>query len=190
MIEAPTNFKTDADGNITGLPNNRPDSVDYQCFQYDHVRQLTEAWAGTSKCAASPSQAVVGGPAGYWQSFRYDKAGNRTSEIDHAAAGETTSTYAYPQSGGHLLGSVTAVGPSGEQLSEFDYDVTGNMTRRMVSGTTHTMNWDAEGHLAKDEAAGQETSFIYDADGNRLLRKAPGGILETCGSAGEGRTFP
>ncbi len=182
VIEAPTNFKTDADGNITGLPNNRPDSVDYQCFQYDHVRQLTEAWAGTSKCAASPSQAVVGGPAGYWQSFRYDKAGNRTSEVDHVAAGDTTSTYAYPRSGGHLLGSVTSVGPSGEQLSEFDYDVTGNMTRRMVSGTTHTMDWDVEGHLARDEVAGQGTSFIYDADGNRLLRKAPGATTLYLGS--------
>ncbi|MEV6241922.1 polymorphic toxin-type HINT domain-containing protein [Lentzea sp. NPDC051838] len=174
VIEAPTSFKTDADGNVVTLPNNDPSSVDYQCFQYDHVRQLTEAWAGTSKCAAAPSQAVVGGPAGYWQSFRYDKAGNRTKEIDHAAAGDTTSDYVYPQSGGHLLRSVTSTGPSGQQLSEFDYDSTGNMTRRMVSGTTHTMDWNAEGQMVSDKATGQDTSYIYDADGNRLLRKAPG----------------
>src|SRR5699024_10389871 len=43
VIEAPTSFKADAEGNITTLPNNDPNSVDYQCFKYDHVRQLTEA---------------------------------------------------------------------------------------------------------------------------------------------------
>ena len=173
ILEAPTNFTTDTDGNITSLPNNNPASVDYQCFTYDHRRQLTEAWAGTAKCAAAPSTSVIGGPAGYWQSFTYDAAGNRTSETEHTASGNTVSTYNYPQ-GGHTLRSVTSTGPSGQQLQEFDYDTTGNMTRRLIGGTTHGMTWDAEGRLATDTAGGQSTTYIHDADGNRLLRKEPG----------------
>lgn len=174
VLTAPTNFKTDADGNITELPNGNPLSVDYQCFNYDHVQQLTEAWAGISRCAATPSQSAVGGPAGYWQSFTYDKAGNRLTEVDHAAAGDTRSIYAYPTAG-HLLQSVTSEGPSGQQLQTYGYNAAGETTTRMVSGTTHDMTWDAEGHLATDKAGGQTTSFVYDADGNRLLRKDPGG---------------
>lgn len=175
ILSAPTNFQTDADGNITSLPNGDPLSVDYQCFKYDHVQQLTEAWAGISRCAAQPSQSAVGGPAGYWQSFTYDKAGNRLKEVDHTAAGDTTSDYEYPTTGGHLLRSVTSQGPSGQQLQTYDYHPTGDTKTRMVSGTTHDMTWDAEGHLATDTAAGQTTSFVYDAEGNRLLRKDPGG---------------
>ncbi|MDX8034804.1 polymorphic toxin-type HINT domain-containing protein [Lentzea sp. BCCO 10_0856] len=175
ILSAPTNFKTDADGNITSLPNGNPLSVDYQCFNYDHVQQLTEAWAGISRCAAQPSQSVVGGPAGYWQSFTYDKAGNRLAEVEHTATGDTRSDYAYPATGGHLLRSVTSQGPSGQQLQTYDYHPTGDTKTRMVSGTTHDMTWDAEGHLATDTAGGQTTSFVYDAEGNRLLRKDPTG---------------
>ncbi|MBB4968900.1 RHS repeat-associated core domain-containing protein [Saccharothrix violaceirubra] len=176
VVEAPTNFTTDASGTITSLPNGLPSSVDYQCFKYDHVQQLKEAWAGTSKCAANPSLQVVGGPAGYWQSFTYDAAGNRATDTEHTAAGDTVSTYALPQSGGHLLQSVTSNGPSGQQLQTFEYDQTGNTKKRMANGVTHDLVWDAEGKLTSDTASGQTTSFVYDAEGSRLLRKVPGEV--------------
>ena len=54
------------------------------------------------------------GPAPYWSSWRYDAAGNRTSQVAHAAGGDTTSTYTYPAAGAarpHAAQSVQTAGP-------------------------------------------------------------------------------
>nr|BFE70388.1 hypothetical protein GCM10020092_036890 [Actinoplanes digitatis] len=64
--------------------------------------------------------------------------------------------------------------PSGEKLYEYDYDATGNTTRRAKAGEGQTLAWDAEGNLESvTDAAGKKTSFLYDVDGSRILRKEP-----------------
>ena len=61
------------------------------------------------------------------------------------------------------------------------YDPNGNMVLRVeVSGTqriTYTQEWDAENRLAvvTDTVTGQVTRFVYDGDGNRILRIGPDG---------------
>ncbi|MGW1973887.1 RHS repeat domain-containing protein, partial [Streptomyces tubercidicus] len=42
---------------------------------------------------------------------------------------------------------------------------------RTVGGDTQTLDWDAEGHLAKVTEGTKTTSYVYDADGNRLIRR-------------------
>ncbi|NUS72391.1 MAG: RHS repeat-associated core domain-containing protein [Corynebacteriales bacterium] len=80
----------------------------------------------------------------------------------------------------------TADAPSGEQaapsaeattvpIDEFSYDDAGNTTRRVVGGVTQDLTWDSEGHLASATSNGNTTSFIYDASGQRLIKKDPTG---------------
>ena len=175
-------FTYDPAGNITSVvetPINAP--TDPQCFRYDHLRRLTEAWTpGNGDCAAAPSIAGLGGPAPYWYTFGYDRSGNRTSEVRHTAQGDITRTYTYPAPGSpqpHTLRSVSQNGPQGTSLDEFTYDATGNTLTRKIAGSTQSLEWDAEGNLAKvTNADGRSSTYVYDAGGERLLRKDPGAV--------------
>ncbi|MBY8854689.1 hypothetical protein K7G98_43120, partial [Saccharothrix sp. MB29] len=75
-------------------PEGRP--ADTQCFAYDHLRRMNEAWTPASgDCTAPRSTAALGGAAPYWHSWTFDKTGNRLTETRHAAAGDTTRTTTY-----------------------------------------------------------------------------------------------
>lgn len=164
---------------------------DIQCFTYDNLQRLNEAWTGTDDCATQPTKdnasSIIGGAAPYWQSFRYDAVGDRTRAVDHDVTGDTskdvTQTYTYPaadQPHPHGLQSVTTTGgPSDGQTDSFTYDDDGNTrTRRLGSSgpqeqPEQDFTWDLEGHLSSVDKGGQTTSFVYDADGNRLIQHAP-----------------
>ncbi|MEY9211641.1 hypothetical protein NI17_009425 [Thermobifida halotolerans] len=81
----------------TGLPS------DTQCFTYDHLRRLTEAWTpgihDVTACGTAPDVDSLGGAAPYWHSYTYDVLGNRLSETKHSASGDTVRTYTTPVSG-------------------------------------------------------------------------------------------
>ncbi|GAA3758343.1 RHS repeat-associated core domain-containing protein [Plantactinospora mayteni] len=149
-------------------------AADTQCFRYDHLRRLVTAWTPTGGCAAAPSTSALGGPAPYWHDYSYDAAGNRLSEVRHAAGGDSAASYGYPAAGTaqpHTVRTVTRTGPGGPGTDSYSYDAAGNTTARPGQALT----WDAEGHLATVTAGSAVTSFVYDADGNRLLRRDPGG---------------
>ncbi|MEU0157045.1 polymorphic toxin-type HINT domain-containing protein, partial [Micromonospora fulviviridis] len=57
----------------------------------------------------------------------------------------------------------------------YDYDNAGNTITRTVNGNTQTLTWDAEGHLATTTGNSQDTSYVYDPAGNRLIRHDPDG---------------
>ncbi|WP_030105082.1 RHS repeat-associated core domain-containing protein, partial [Actinoalloteichus caeruleus] len=118
-------------------------------------------------------------PQPYWTSYEYDVVGNRTKETQHSADGDTVRTFTYPEAGEsqpHTLLSVHSEGPGGESIDEFAYDSTGNTTSRTVSGTTQALEWTEEGRLDTVTGPdGEDTSYIYTADGARLLRKEPDG---------------
>ncbi len=172
-------------GTITSITDDSRDGVDNQCFTYDHLQRLTQAWTQgtTDACATEPSALLVGGPAPYWQSFAYDKAGNRTAETRHGIGGtvDTTYTYTYAAPGqGNRLTQLTQVGPAGNRTDTYGYDATGNTATVQTSdggptSTTRTFDWNTEGELAKVTENGNDESYIYDADGNRLIRKDPAG---------------
>jgi RHS repeat-associated protein len=56
--------------------------------------------------------------------------------------------------------------------------VDGNLlTRTATSGAGQSLSWDDEGHLASVTATGTNpgvTKYLYDADGNQLIRRDPG----------------
>ncbi|MBX7266227.1 hypothetical protein KIF24_09480 [Micromonospora sp. Llam7] len=112
---------------------------------------------------------------GGWQ---FDTVGNRTTQTDHNPAGDTTWTYTHPNPGTsqpHTLTSVTATGPlAGTPTRSFTYDTAGNtLTRHTDTGVAQQLAWDAEGRLDTLTEGTDETTYIYDTEGNRLISRAP-----------------
>ncbi|WP_342447658.1 RHS repeat domain-containing protein, partial [Micromonospora sp. S4605] len=163
-------------GNITRIQDVAPDPVDdTQCFDYDYLGRLTEAWTPESgDCAATRSVATLGGPASYWHSWAYDKVGNRKQETVHRAVSDAVTNYVYPAAGSakpHTLSSTTGARPG-----TYTYDEMGNtLTRPTADAGTQNLEWDNEALLANSTDATGPTSYIYDADGNRLIRRDPQG---------------
>lgn len=174
--DAAVAYSYDPAGNLTQAVDTAGGPADVQCFGYDYLRRLTQAWTPTAGCAGAPTTAGLGGPAPYWQSFGYDLTGNRTSEVSHAAGGDTTRSYVYPAAGTarpHGLARVDQTGPAGTRQDSFGYDASGSTTSRAVAGRSQGLTWDAEGHLASVVDGASMTSFLYDADGDRLIRRDP-----------------
>ncbi|MBN6055985.1 type IV secretion protein Rhs [Nonomuraea sp. RK-328] len=165
------NYTYDAIGNITKIADKGASGQDTQCFKYDHLRRLTSAWTATDDCAGgTPQSDKIGGVAPYAVSYAYDSTGNRLKETKHAwgGAGESTRNYTYPAAGGKQPHALQAVG-----ADLFEYDAAGNTTRRKVGNSDQSLVWDAEGNLESVTEAGKTTSFVYSADGDRLIRKTP-----------------
>ncbi|MFE0629002.1 RHS repeat-associated core domain-containing protein [Streptomyces sp. NPDC058864] len=177
-VDKSSTYGYDEAGNITAISDVSRDGTDNQCFRYDHLDRLTEAWAqGTTGCAATPGS-LLGGPAPYWLSYTYDVTGNRRTETLHDptgdAAKDTRRTYSYPDPKApqpHTLTQVSTEGPSGQAVDSYTYDGTGNTHTRTVGGDQQTLDWDAEAHLAKVTEGTKTTSYVYDPDGNRLIRR-------------------
>ncbi|WP_328326571.1 polymorphic toxin-type HINT domain-containing protein [Kribbella sp. NBC_00382] len=171
-------YTYDNAANVTSVTHTMGATVDRQCFTNDYLRRTTEAWTPAGSCADARSASTLGGPAPYWQSYRFDASGNRTSLIDHKAAGDTTSTSAYPAATAarpHAVTGVNTAGPAGTSADTYGYDASGNMSTRTVGGDTDAFAWDVEGHLASVSGPGGDTSYVYDAEGSRLIRHDPKG---------------
>lgn len=181
-VDQSSTYRYDEAGNVLSVSDVSRSGTDNQCFTYDYLRRLTEAWTqGTTSCATEPSGSVLGGPAKYWQSYTYDVVGNRKTETLHDVTGNTANdtkrTYEYPGAGKtqpHTLSSVTTTDSTGTAKDSFGYDTIGNTTTRTLGGDTESLLWDAEGHLAKvtKPIAGSSdkvTEYLYDTDGSRLI---------------------
>ncbi|MEU6851720.1 RHS repeat-associated core domain-containing protein [Actinacidiphila alni] len=134
--------------------------TDTQCFTYDYLQRLTQAWTDTGGTTTAPlpsimgeggcthttpSTANLGGPDPYWQSFGYDATGNRTTETDHSTTGDTgqdaTTTQTYPTPGAahpHAVTKTTVTGNGGGQ-QDFTYDPAGNTTEIKLATANKTL---------------------------------------------------
>ncbi|WKX73552.1 polymorphic toxin-type HINT domain-containing protein [Streptomyces sp. XD-27] len=179
-------YAYDPAGNVTSVSDTSRSGTDTQCFRYDYLRRLNEAWTQPTKtCADVPASGTIGGPAPYWLSYTYDTVGNRLTETRHDPAGDpakaTERRYSYPPAGGprpHTLDQVDITGPSGTARESYGYDEVGNTETRTLGGDKQSLVWDAEGHLAKvtqpsGSGADSVTEYVYDADGNRLIGRTP-----------------
>lgn len=171
-------YTYDNAGNVTSALD-AAGSKDAQCFTYDGLRRVTEAWTPTSaNCATAKSVTALSGAAPYWKSYSYDTIGDRTSEVTHASAGNTTVSYtrpaanpASPPARPHAATSTTTTGV-GATSSTYAFDASGNMTTRNRGGkTAQTLTWNTEGQLATLVEGSTTSNYLYDADGNRLIRK-------------------
>jgi RHS repeat-associated protein len=181
-VDQSSTYRYDEAGNVLSVADVSRFGTDNQCFTYDHLRRMTEAWTqNTTTCATEPSAGVLGGPSPYWHSYSYDLVGNRQTETLHSTTGDATQDtkrdYVYNGAGNpqpHTLASVTTTGPTGTAKDTYGYDAAGNTITRTLGGDTQSLVWDAEGHLAKvtepvEGGSDKVTEYVYDTDGNRLI---------------------
>ncbi|MFI8963070.1 polymorphic toxin-type HINT domain-containing protein [Streptomyces sp. NPDC053493] len=187
-IASETHSGTDADiyyrydpaGNPVEVQDKSTATGDRQCFTYDGHRRLQTAWTATTDCTTTPTTDTVGGTAPYWQSFTYDTTGNRKTATNHLTqGGPTTTTYTYDQKNPdgtarpHLLSNTATPpdNPTGPTTS-YTYDKAGNTETRTTGTKTQTLTWGPENDLTKvTEADSSETTYLNDAEGNRLIRR-------------------
>ena len=96
----------------------------------------------------------------------------------HGPTGDAVRDYAYPAAGQPRPHAVTAVarsGAGGTGTDEYRYDAAGNTVGRDVGGRSQTLAWTPEGQLDSVTEGGQRTAYVYDAEGQRLLRRDPSG---------------
>ncbi|MFE9421950.1 RHS repeat-associated core domain-containing protein [Kitasatospora sp. NPDC006697] len=179
-------------GDPTSVVDKQADTntTDTQCFQYDALDHLAQAWTAAGTCPATgtgPSSATVaGGSAAYWESYSYDPVGNRTGMTSHAvngATGDTVTTYTNGCTGTcpngpqpHTLATASVTGPAGTSSTAFGYSPTGATTTRTPSnGQAQNLHWDDEGRVdVITQGTNSTTKYLYDADGNLLIRRDPG----------------
>ncbi|MFF4831563.1 RHS repeat-associated core domain-containing protein [Streptomyces sp. NPDC001315] len=175
------NYAYDDAGNVTSI--NDPTSLggtgstDYQCFTYDGHRRLLESWTpSTADCADSGrTTANLGGAAPYWTSYTYKDSGLRGTETSHTTGANTTRTYCYDATKVHRLTATTTGSTCTGVTSAYAYDTTGNTTTRPDGTATQSLTWSAEDRLDTVKEGTSTTGYIYDADGNLLIRRNTGG---------------
>ncbi|WP_432150720.1 RHS repeat-associated core domain-containing protein [Streptomyces sp. bgisy029] len=177
------NFARDDAGNVQSILDpttlGGTTKADNQCFTYDAHRRLTEAWTPkTADCATTGrTTANLDGAAPYWTSYTYNNAGQRSTETTHTTTGDATTGYEYKTPAGqpHPLVKTT-----GAKAATYGYDLAGNTTSRPGTQAPQTLLWNTEGELSSttEPAAGAKpalgTSYLYDADGELLIRRASG----------------
>ncbi|MGH3160068.1 MAG: hypothetical protein ACRDNF_26320, partial [Streptosporangiaceae bacterium] len=186
-----TSYAYDPAGLITSEGDSRHTAAtgtqaETQCFDYDTLGRLTQAWTATDDCAADPSgnggSTVGDGIPGdaYWTSWSFDPLGNQTKQTQHSLTGgqDTVTSYSYTDSGqpDTLTGSSTT-GPSGSSTASYTYDADGNTLTRDLASGKQTLTWSHDGKLASDATSAGTASYIYDADGNLLIQKDPGQVI-------------
>ena len=177
--DSDVHYRYDDTGNVTSIADTAPAQGDTQCFTYTPLRQVKDAWTpSTGDCATTPAVTGLGGPAPYWNTYTYDGSGNRTTATAHTSSGDTTTTLTYPATGQTRPHQATTVQTGTSPAVTISSDAAGNTTNRPRAPTgtaTQTLTWDDEGELASitDSTAGT-TSYLHDANGDRLLKREPG----------------
>ncbi|MFF2149049.1 RHS repeat-associated core domain-containing protein [Kitasatospora sp. NPDC058190] len=191
-------YTYDQAGNVTSITDTSRSGTDRQCFQYDYLARLTQAYtpAGTA-CPGTPDGTSLGGPAPYWTSYAYNGDSTRDTQTQHDPTGDATkdvtTKYTYPGATAAQPHTLTGTGGTSVLPESDTYDAAGNLVTRhrlLASGTSdQTLSWDAEGRLGQvvdtvttgGTATRRTTDYAYDAAGARLTAH----VLDTANPAGE-----
>jgi RHS repeat-associated protein len=177
-----TSYAYDPSGNMISETDVRNGTEsETQCYDYDTLDQLTQAWTATDSCAANPadnSGATVGdGISGsaYWTSWAFNALGQRTSQTQYSLTGgqNTVTSYTYGTSQPNTIASTATTGPAGSSSTSYGYDADGNTTARDLASGNQSLTWNPGGTLASDATSAGTTSYVYDASGNVLIQKDP-----------------
>ncbi|NUT08324.1 MAG: transcriptional regulator [Hamadaea sp.] len=168
---APTNavdltYSYDPSGGIVRI--SEAVNGDHQCFRYDYLGRLSQAWTpADGNCGLDPTASTLGGPAKYWTSWEFDAAGNRKTQVENITpTGVKTSSYGYPDEPNRLK-TLSVTDDTGTKNSTITYESGGYVKTRPNGTSGQTIEWDLEGHASKVDT----TEYLYDADGNRLIRR-------------------
>jgi RHS repeat-associated protein len=164
-------------------PAGAASATDVQCFTYDYLGRLVQAWAqGSAGCASAPSASAEGGAAPYWETYSYSTTGNLTGTTSTTPAGAVTTTSdAYPAAGAaqpHAISGQSVTTSSGTTTSSYGYAANGDLTT-VTGAQDQALTWNDAGQLTQDavtpaSGSAQDTNYIYDAGGSLLLTTDPG----------------
>jgi RHS repeat-associated protein len=174
-------------GDVTSeadTPTGNSAATDVQCFAYDYLGRLTQAWAqGSTGCAATPSAVAEGGAAPYWDSYTYNTIGDLTGITSTTPSGAVTTTAGtYPAAGSarpHAITTAQVTASSGTTTTSYGYDADGNLTTVTGLSQSQALTWNDAGQLSQDAVtpaggSAQDTSYTYDAGGTLLITADPG----------------
>jgi RHS repeat-associated protein len=172
-------------GDVTSEADTPPGSsaTDVQCFQYDYLGRMTQAWAqGSAGCAATPSASAEGGAAPYWETYSYAATGDMTGITATTPAGAvTTTTDTYPAAGAaqpHGISTQKVTTSTGSTTTSYGYDTAGHLTTLTSTAQNEALTWNDQGQLAQaaitpSGGSAKDTSYIYDANSTLLLTADP-----------------
>lgn len=181
-----TTYNYDLAGNMTKSVDTQGSSgsaTETQCYSYNGLDQLTQAWSATDSCTTDPTvlgnNSNVGGAQPYWTTWGYDDSGNRTSQVQHAVTGglaaDTTTTYTMGDTTHvHALTNASTAGGT-TSASNYTYATDGSMKTVTTGIATSTFNYGPDGQLANVLTASGTSTYVRDADGNILTRTDPNG---------------
>ena len=168
-------FTYDEAGNVTRVSALQPDFggvTQYECFGYNWRNQLDRAFTTTNSTCQAPDG---NGASPYDYTYAYDTTSNLKSVVGSDAGGAVNRQYGYPTPGAnsvqpHALNTVNSV-------DKFDHDANGATTKRHdANGAEQTLTWDWLHQLERVRTGtSTDTTFVYNADGSRLLRRDPDG---------------
>ncbi|HEX5594568.1 MAG TPA: ricin-type beta-trefoil lectin domain protein, partial [Micromonosporaceae bacterium] len=171
-------------GNVTAIRERSLGIEERQCFTYDRLGQLQNAWTAKDQasCAAGPvgADGTVNAGAGkdgsgYWQEYEYDLLGNRTRLVEKDFTGSTvkdaTTEYAYGKADGSQPRTLTKVTkkyvtPAGAQVTaeaERLYELTGE-TKSVTSvqnGDNQELSWTYDGQVERITGQGGNGKTAY-----------------------------
>ncbi|MBI1879533.1 MAG: hypothetical protein HYR94_15160, partial [Chloroflexi bacterium] len=145
-------YSYDAVGNVLSIADTVAGQSQSLSFTYDHLDRLVAAEASAN-----------GSLPGFYEAYAYDNIGNLTQR-----AGQN---YSYPNSGS---GSIRPHAVTGVGSNSYTYDNNGNMITRPENAVTYSQQWTEENKLKRvtwtQSGQAYTTTFVYDGDGNRLLK--------------------
>jgi RHS repeat-associated protein len=169
---------------VTSEADTPAGATDVQCFQYDYLNRLVQAWAqGSSGCSSTPTASAEGGAAPYWESYSYNVIGNLTGITSTTPAGAVTTTIdTYPAAHTahpHAITGQSVRAPAGTTSSTYGYDTAGNLTTVTGTSQNQALTWNDNGQLTQDAitppgGSAQDSNYVYDANGTLLLTADPG----------------
>ncbi len=156
-----------------------------QCFSYDGRHRLVHGWTTDVDCTDEDAPNGSFGPEPYQLRYGYDALGNIASVTDSGGTRGYTYDARVPEGSGErvLPHAVSAVGSD-----RYGYDANGQLVSRTVGGVSASFTWDARNWLrtvtetstvqqpdGSTTTVTEQTSFVYDTEGQRLIRRDPSG---------------
>ncbi|NNJ03423.1 sugar-binding protein [Streptomyces sp. PKU-MA01144] len=184
-----TSYTYDGAGNITSVRQGAAGIRERQCFRYDLVGRLSEAWTSSNQDACTAGGAgsaadVSKGEddSGYWTDYAYaGLSAERTTMVEHDLTGDTAkdtrTTYGYGagEAGPHALTSLvreytTEAGAKVKQTLSRVHDTAGNTTSvTSGSGDAQTLTWTYDGLPETVSGQGANGRTAYRTDGGMCL---------------------
>ena len=173
-----TSFTYDADQNVTSVTEATTGIAQRECFFHDKLNRLTRAYTAAATTTCTPNGKTDNAePAPYDHTYAYNDLGDITSITAVDGSTSTTTNYLYAEDSSVHAASKVYSGDAPTSATHI-YDANGATTTRNTRADDHTgtyaqtLTWSPL-HLLESVSAADgtsETSFAYDADGNRLIR--------------------